>query len=52
MKKSALEVKVLLKWWRHHKQVHQKHIIRSKTTRSWSSSEDERRKAWKAVQMI
>ena len=43
----------LLKWWRHHqKQVHQKHLIRSNITRSWSSSEDARLKASRAVQWI
>jgi len=36
----------------HQKQVHHKHLIRSKITRSWSSSEDERLKASKVVQMI
>ena len=43
---------VLLKWWRHQKQVHQKHLIRSNITRSWSSSEDERLKASEGVQWI
>jgi len=52
LKTSAPEVKVLLKWWRHQKHVHQKHLNRSKITRSWSSSEDERLKASKAVQRI
>jgi len=41
---SALEVMTC-----HHKQVHQKHLIRSKITRSWSSSEDERLKTSKVV---
>jgi len=36
----------------HQKQVHQKHLIRSKITRSWSSSEDEGLKASKVVQRI
>jgi len=49
---SAPEVKVLRKWWRHQKQVHQKRLIRSKIFRSWSSSEDERLKASKAAQRI
>jgi len=30
LKTTAPEVKVLLKWWRHQKQVHQKHLIRSR----------------------
>ena len=51
LKKSAPKVKVLLKWWRHQKQVHHNHIIRSKITRSWSSSEDERLKTFKVVSM-
>ena len=34
LKRTAPEVKVLLKWWRHQKQVHQKHLIRS-----WRSPE-------------
>jgi len=29
LKRTAPEIKVLLKWWRHQKQVHQKHLIRS-----------------------
>jgi len=38
----AYEVKcswslVLLKWWHHQKQVHQKHLIRSKITRRWKN---------------
>jgi len=36
----------------HQKQVHQKHLIRSKITRSWSSLEDERLKASKVIQRI
>jgi len=52
LKTSAPKVKVLLKWWRHQKQVHQKHLIRSKITRSWSSLEHERLKASKDVQRI
>jgi len=45
--KSAHEVMTC-----HQKQVHQKHLIRSKITRSWRSSEDERLKASKVVQWI
>jgi len=57
MKFEASEVKcswsqVLLKWWRHQKQVHQKHLIISKITISWSSSEDERLRVSKVVQWI
>jgi len=48
LKRTSSEIKVLLKWWRHQKQFHQK----LKITRSWSSSEDERLKASKAVQWI
>ena len=43
-----LKFKALLKWWRHQKPVHQKHLIRSKITRSWSSSGAEELKASKA----
>jgi len=41
--------KVLLKWWRHQKQVHQKHLIKSRITRSWRSSGDERIKGCSKV---
>jgi len=44
---SALEVMTC-----YQKQVHQKHLIKSKITRSWSSSEDEILKASKVVQRI
>jgi len=47
LKSSAPEVMTC-----HQKQVHQKHLIRSKITRNWSSSEDERLKASKVVQRI
>jgi len=36
----------------HQKQVHQKHLIRRRITRSWSSSEDERLKSSKPVKRI
>jgi len=36
----------------HQKQVHQKRLIRSKISRSWSSSEDERLRGSKVVQWI
>jgi len=48
LKRTGPEVKVLLKWWRHQKQVHQK----LKITKSCSSSEDARLKASKVVQWI
>jgi len=47
LKKSVPEVMTC-----HHKQVHQKNLIRSKITRSWSSSEDERLKSSKVVHRI